>query len=258
MVADVDVCNMALGEIGARQIITDLEEDSPAAVQCRIFYTNIRQQLLRSAPWGFARKTLQLTPLGLASDDPTTWNQFPWLVKYAYPADCMKMRYILPPPFAVSEGSAPNVSGGTVYPFWGGPSRQCRFLIASDEEIEVPMRRVVLSNVIDAFGVYTCNIIDPDMFDPLFTNAFSMLLAAKIVLPLTGNAKMKADWVKLAEFNITAARVADGNEAIPVTDHVVDWMAVRGADSYNTGLGGFNWGTMGTYYSGFDNFSWGM
>lgn len=257
MTSATDLCNRALSEIGARVLISDFNtESSPAAVQCKLFYDTMREQCLRSAPWGFARKTLSLTTLGLLANDPPD-SPYPWQAKYAYPSDCLKMRYVLPPPFPVQlNNSVPNVSSGIIAP-WCPPSRQWRYLVSMDDTVSPP-RRVVLSNVIAAIGVYTANVEDPDLFDPLFTNALTMALASKLVIPLTGNVGMKGDFVKLAEASITAARVADGNEAVPTSDVIVDWMVARGTPSYfnqwgvgqGFGLGDWNWS--------FDNIQWSM
>lgn len=258
MTSDVDICNMALGEIGARFIISSIDESTPAAAQCRVFYNTLRQQVLRTAPWSFARKTLSLTPLGLASDDPTTWNQYPWLAKYLYPPDCLKLRYVLPPPWVSGQG-APNVSSGPIVP-WCPPSREWRFIVAVDDtDPDIPMRKVLVSNVVEAIGVYTANIIDPDLFDQLFTNALSMALGSKLVMPLTGNVALKADFIKLAQEAITQARVADGNEAIPTSDHVPDWMQARGVPSSGLyGYGGVDYGSIGSWFGGWDDMAWGM
>ena len=72
----VDICNMALSEIGARVKITNLTTDTgPAAVHCNIWYDQLRKQLLRSAPWGFARYTIVLTPTGSILNNPSD-NQY--------------------------------------------------------------------------------------------------------------------------------------------------------------------------------------
>lgn len=257
MTADVDICNRALGEIGARLVINSLTETSPAAVQCRLQYNPLREQLLRTAPWGFARKTLALTTLGLLTDSPPA-SPYPWLAKYAYPADCLKVRYILPPPYGLASdlNGEPDVSSGLVVP-WCAPSRQWRYLPAYDDTVSPP-RKVLLANVQSALCVYTVNVTDPDLFDALFTNALVMALANKLVIPLSGNVGMKQGYAALAEQAILQARAVDGNEAIPTSDHVVDWMAVREASWYpNWGVGGDSF-ALGSWWGGYENMSWGM
>ncbi len=259
MTAPVDIVNRALSEIAARALVADLTENTPQGTQARLWYTPSRQQLLRTAPWGFARKTLALTQLGLIADVPPG-SPYPFLVKYAYPSDCQKMRYILPPPVAaVSAGSvAPNVSSAFVYP-WCPPSRQYRFLISNDDTV-VPSRRVILSNVPGAIAVYTKDEEDPDVFDSLFTDALQATLSNRFVMPLTGNVSMKSAYAQLAQSAIVQARVADGNESIPSSDIRVDWIETRMVG------GGYGWGPdfgggasgWGQWMCSYDNMNWSM
>ena len=254
MTSAIDVCNKALSEIGARATITSFLEASPAAVQCRLQYDSLRQQLLRAAPWGFARKTATLTTLGLQTDTPPT-APWPFYVKYLYPADCTKMRYILPPPDATYQGIEPPAVGVNVGMAWGAPSRSWRFLVSVDDTV-VPSRRVVVANIASAVAVYTKDETNPDMFDPLFENALVMALANKLCMPLSGNVALKQGFAQLAENAIMQARAVDGNETISTSNHTVDWIATRSAgDVSGYGNEASGWGT---WYSGFDNMSWGM
>lgn len=254
MTSPTDVCNRALSEIGARTIISDLNEVSPAGVQCKLQYDTMRQQLLRAAPWGFARKTVVLSTLGLATDTPPA-APYPWLAKYLYPTDCLKMRYILPPPIPpIDPTTVPDVSVQNLFAVpWCMPSREWRYLVSLDDTVS-PARRVIVANIIQALAVYTANVTDPDLFDPLFENALVMALANKLVIPLSGNVAMKASYAQLAQAAITDARVADGNEAVPSTDHTPDWIAGRFAGGYPfTGTQ-----SLGDWYGGWDNIAWGM
>jgi len=247
MPSAIDICNMALGEIGSRTLVNSLGEDTPAGVQCTLFYNTLRQQLLRAAPWGFARKTLALTSLGLATDDPNP-VPFPWQAMYLYPPDCLGMRYILPPPFPTQVADVPDVSTTLLVP-WCPPSRTWRYLKSYDDA-STPARTVILSNVVQALGVYTADVEDPGLFDPLFVNALAMMLASKLVMPLTGNAGMKGDYFKLAFNAVQEARARDGNESITSSDVVVDWITTREVGNYTNlwtyngpavGLGSWLW-----------------
>lgn len=256
-----DICNRALSEIGARATITIIDNSTPAGLQCGIWYDTIRQQLLRMAPWGFARKTLALTLQGQLTDSPPT-SPYPWQFKYGYPADCIKVNYLLPIP-PTSTTNVPVV-GIPLVPY-AMPSRNCRFIIGYDmvdptdtDNDDLVPGRVILSNVRDAVGVYIADVTDPDIMDHGFKEALVAALASKLVQPLTGNAGMKGDYEKLAQMHITQARVEDANEAVPSTDHTPDWIATRGGPVYPYGgPGGFDF-NLGQWYSGYDNGSWGM
>lgn len=257
------ICNQAISDLGGRVQITSFDTDtSPAAVQCRLWYDTMRQALLQAAPWGFARKTAPLSQLALLTDIPMPDNLYPWLVKYLYPTDCLRVNYILPPPLPPAPDGTPNVSGGPVFANpWAMPSRQFRFIPAYDELVVISPpsttpRTVLLSNLIGAYGVYVKDVTDPTRFNASFSLALTAAMSYKLCLSITGNAGMKGAFAKIAEDAITQARVKDGNEAISKSDHTPDWMAAR---AFGGGLavevaGGF---ALGNWYCGYDDISWG-
>lgn len=252
MTTDVDICNRALDEMGARVIIASLGEATPQAKACTRQYTALRQQILRSAQWGFARKSLIAVPTGLLSANPPT-SPYPWAAKYAYPADCLKVRYILPTPTANGGGGiAPNVSSLTPND-WMMPSRRNRFLPAYDDAV-LPATKVLLSNVVNINIIYTVDVVDPDLWDSLFTNAMVMGLANKLVMTLSGNVKLKGTYAQLAQQSILDARVADGNEAIASSDHTPDWIATRGIGQLMLPNFDFN---LGSWWGADEDIAWG-
>lgn len=250
------ICNRALSDIGSRVLITDFDTDTtPAARQCQLWYNTMRQQLLQAAPWSFARKTVALTLIGLLTDDPPA-SIYPWLAKYEYPADCLRMNYILPPPLPPAGASAPDVSGGPYSPYpWLMPSRQFRFLPSYDTDDADAARQVILANIEGAYGVYVVDVVDPAMFSASFELALSAAMAYKMVMPLTGNAGMKTTFAQIAEAELVKARVWMNNEAISSSDHVVDWMATR--EITGSFIPGGNYGGLGNWYCGYDSMSWG-
>lgn len=256
----ISICNRALSEIGTRSTIASLEEGSPEATQCALWYDNLRQQLLRTANWGFARFQLSLTQLGDLIPDET--SPYPWAYKYAYPSDCIKMRYILAPPPSTLTGSInPPTVGQPILTSCFSPSRANRFIVANDRDNLLNQRRLILSNVYQAIGAYTGDVTDPSLFDTLFDGALTAALAYKLVIPLSGNVGLKKDFGDHVRESIVNARVADGNEAISKTDHTVDWIATRGLGSI------YGYGPLctigcptdwGDWWGGNDNWSWGM
>ena len=255
----VQICNLALSEIGTRSSIASFDDGSEEGYQCGLWYDQLRQTLLRTAPWGFARGQLALTQLGDLSPDNT--SPYPNLFKYAYPADCIKMRYILCPPPTFTGVISPPVTGVPVSgPTWMTPSRANRYMAAADVDANGNQIKVLLCNVYQALGIYTRNITNVALFDPLFVDALVAALALKMVIPLSGNVGQKQAFMQSAEMAITAARVADGNEAIPRADHSVDWITTRGVGSvfgYGPGLID-NYSTWGNWYAGNDDMNWGM
>lgn len=255
MVTSVDICNLALDEIGARASIVSFADATPQAKVAARQYDPVRQQLLRAAPWGFSRQTALLVNEGLLSAVPPT-SPFPWQAKNTYPLDCLKMHYILPQPTSQQVQGIPSV-GDTLFAPWCAPSRNFRYLPAYDPgSTAFPgVHRVLLTNVSPALAIYTLDVTDPTMFDALFKNALVMALANKFVMPLSGNVKLKMSYAQLAQAAITEARAADANEAIPSTDHTPDWIVARGVGGGVPGGPSF---TAGMWYSGYDDINWGM
>jgi hypothetical protein len=252
MTAPVDICNAALSEAGARSTITSLGDASPGAVQCSLHYDRIRRKLLRSAEWGFARTQVSLSLLG---EYDLNTSPYPWPFMYAYPADCLRIRYLLYMPVYATSTIAPNVSDpGAAY--YCGPSRKHRFLksnflLPGNTEAST----VILTNVRNAICIYTQDVIDPTQWDDSFQDACIAALAARIVVPLTGNIGLKKDLEAVAMQYIVEARVADGNEGLSTTDHTPDWLGARGL--FGGVAGPYPWSNMGEWYGSYENMGWG-
>lgn len=58
----VDICTSALIKLGAEPI-NDLNDDTKEARLCRIQYPKVRDAILRSSPWSFALKRVELSAL---------------------------------------------------------------------------------------------------------------------------------------------------------------------------------------------------
>lgn len=79
-----EVCNLALAKIGHEGFITSLTEDSKGARFMNVFYEPIRDTVLSSHLWRFARKRAVLAPL---VDTPA----FGGLNYFQYPDDCLRI-----------------------------------------------------------------------------------------------------------------------------------------------------------------------
>jgi hypothetical protein len=258
----IGICNRALSMMGTQTQISSFDDGSNEATQCGLWYDELRQQLLRTAQWGFARGQGPLTQIG--DLDPDGTSDYPFVFKYTYPPDALKIRYILPQPptTANASGLVTPVGDASVVPFFPRPSRRWRFLIASEVDTYGNQTRVLLSNAANAIGVYTRDITNPDVFDPLFRQALTASLAFNLVIPLAGNVGMQKNFAALAEDAITKARVADANEAIPSSDIRVDWIETRGGGmnspyAFNTGSNGGEFPAWGNWYGGNEDMNWG-
>ena len=273
MVAEVDIANRALAAIGTRSQIASLSEVSNEAIQCNLLMEPLRDELIRMAPWNFATNYNNMTLVCAAPGTPenptsgaTTWAKGipppPWAYEYIYPSDCLRPLWIVPQ-FATGFASGipitTAVTGG-VPQFWNGPP--VRFKVAVDQidpntgKPPIPPavgadQRVILTNQEMAILVYLKRVTDPNVMDDNFQTAWSMALAGRLVMALTGQVQLAN--MKLQEANsfIQLARAVDGNEGLTINDVTPDWIRVRGIlyQSWEYGPNQiFDWGPMLSMY----------
>jgi len=235
MTSIVDVCNLALAEIGNRSSVSSVfpPDNSAQAQTAALFFQPKMQMLLRAANWDFARRQLVATQLkavminGQVSANPPPQ---PFLYEYAWPADCLRARFIMPtiPPQA---GGVPLTTGQAVAP-WAGytPSTRVPFVVSSDLDNSNPPApiKVILTNLPNAMLVYTADLsLLPDIWDAQFLAAATATLASYFIQALSRNNEQMNGQIALAKSAIEAARATNGNEGLQTSDAVVDWMQVR-------------------------------
>jgi len=250
MTSPVDLCNLALDQIVARTSITGISPASPpnnvaAQVASRVYQLQA-DAVFRAAHWNAARVQNQLTLLRAAAGTQENANgttlplpPTPWLYEYAYPSDCLLMRFVIPKPTGLTAAGIPIMTniGVANRPLvnTGVP-----FVPSIDLDANGNQIKVILTNARNPDGVYTGRILNVDLWDSSLQNAVVGTLAAWFCLPITGKLDLLNARVQLAVGLINAARMSDGNEGITSGDVPVDWMDVR-----NSGAGwgdGFSFG----------------
>lgn len=238
MVAPVDVVNRALSLIGARSTIANLDlEQSAEAKQARLLYAPTRDAMLRAAHWGFAKRTDYLSLLKAAPGTPEAtdngpWNPQtmpapPWLYEYAYPSDCLLVRYVASASGQIADLTPPIFSVDLAAPP-ASASRLAPFAIASGIDANQNPIRVVLTNAREAIATYTARIEAPELWDAGFHEALVAALASRLCIALTGNLELGQRAAQQALQALFTARTQDGNEGPMRADPIPDWLAVRG------------------------------
>jgi hypothetical protein len=243
-----DIANLALNEIASSNLIDSLTEQSSTAATVRAWYEPLRKALLRAAPWGCARTQRMLTQVG---DSSAGTSPYPWSYKFAYPSDCVHLRYLLPTVPAGPVG--PQVDVGAPPPQWQSPSRANRFLTHVEPGVGAGVyNKYIISNLPNAIAVFNLDVNNPDIWDPLFQLAMVAALASKLAMPVTGDTAIRDRMIQTAQNAINEARAASANEAIQTSDHIPDWIAGRNgypsnyAPQWGTWLAPWsdmNWGT---------------
>lgn len=272
MSTPTDIANQALDAAGIEFTLGDIEEGTrPAQVILRAYGQCLRQ-LLRAAHWNFARKTAPLTLLADATGQTQNVGNLvpvPWIYSFAYPTDCVKARYVpwnmsqntAPPTGNIQIGQQPIMTGLAVQPQAGQRVRPARFCEAMDynylpappidlntQGVSPQGRTVVLTNVANAQMIYTCLMLYPSNWDPMFRAGFVAYLASEIALPLSKDKKLgmalRSQQIAITKDKVMQARITDGNEGWFTTTHVPDWIRAR-----RTGVGGYGfspWGDGGS------------
>lgn len=249
MTSDVALCNQALVAIGSRSTIQSLGEASAEALNCVLIYETTRDELLRMYRWGFAKGQGNLALLQAAAGTQENASgsvmpipPLPWFYAYAYPSDCIDARRIIPltPPLT---SSPPIFTGGTSSPVLSaqhaGPA--IRFEVFQIADTHGNPVKAICTNQQQAVLDYTRATTNPGMFDQDFITGLIGRMAAKLVIPLSGDkglAKIASDAGARVEA-IAAAR--DANEKLTVIDETPDWIRGRGFESDFIGGFGRGW-----------------
>jgi len=107
-------------------------------------------------------------------------------------------------------------------------------------------QRVILTNQEFATLVYVSQVVDPNVWDPMFQDAFINALGGDIVLALSGDKALAKICYARANQSIVEARKADGNEGLTINDTIPDFIRGRGLywtdGLYSGPYAGYDWG----------------
>lgn len=242
MSSDTEVANLALAKIGTRSTIASLTEDSNEAKAINLIYANTRDQVLSMAFWNFARKTanlavLKIAPGAMGSTSPggnvwsPDWPPPGWLYEYAYPADCIQMRFVSPQ-FSNNVGvDGIPVFGNAVTTVAPYSTAAVRFEVATDN-IAGNQQNVILANQYQAIGVYTLRVTNPGLWGAQFIEALAAAIAGRICMQLTGDKQLTSSMFTYANSVILQARATDGNEGLTIQSSMPDWIIDRDIGGY--------------------------
>lgn len=195
MASKAYIANLALGFLGSKARIADLNEQSEEAFHMKLHYADALRAVLTARDWGFAQSSATLAPTG---------NTPPggWLYEYAFPSDCLA-------------------------PLWldhmVGVSDPPKFQQAYNGT-----QRVLFANEPDATLVYTVGLEDdPTIFSPLFVDAFALTLAVRTSMVITGDRAKRADVQALYTSALSLANAENLNSEQPPDEPVAEWTKAR-------------------------------
>lgn len=132
----------------------------------------------------------------------------------------------------IAQGSTTGVGNGFICTLTFGPQGD---------------QRVILTNQEYATMAYCRQVVDPNVMDPMFQEAWTQVLGAGLCLALTGDKALANLSIARANQHIMEARKADGNEGLTINDVTPDFIRIRGiawTEAYSGPWSGFDWGNL--------------
>lgn len=201
MASSTEICNLALSHIGIAKPIANLDtEQSQEASTCRVFYTTVRDVVLRDYRWPFATK---IASLNLVGTDPNS----EWAYSYRYPTDCIMFRRVL-------SGQRNDT-----------PDTRIEYRIGKDDA-----GKLIFCDIEEAECEYTVKVTDTQFFTPDFILALSYRLAYYIAPRLTAGDPFKLGDAALKMYQIEVGRAISSafNEEQPGPIPESELIRVRG------------------------------
>jgi hypothetical protein len=189
MSSDIDVGNLALGNLGERANISSFDppEGSSHAELVARFYPIARDALLEPFAWSFALKRVPLSLTELES------NEYDYV--YAVPQDCLK-----------------------IWAVFGEDSATASFTVEADEG----SAKYVYTDAPDASISYTIRPLGAERFSAMFTEALAARLASMLAGPIIRGEegmKQKVALLKISNELVTMAQVSDANQGYRPPPH---------------------------------------
>ena len=200
MAAKMDIVNLALANL-SREPIQSVNEPNQEALQLKIHWDTALSSVLRDHPWGFA---MRRKPLAALAETPIGFSY-----AYAYPADCIQARRVLP------LGDAGSWRRRAAFPFEIGRSADGR-------------QKVILADIPAAALEYTSILVPCEEFDPQFVNALAWRLAAEISLAMHADPQSHQAAIQTYSLQLQQAKAMDMRESAVPRLPDGDFLVARG------------------------------
>ena len=191
---DIDICNTALALIGQSRSIESMDEVSPEAEACKMFYKQSLDLCLDSNNWGFARRDEVITNEDLLEDVVV----LPYLHAYKLPEDVMRVLYL------TKLKATPDIEAM-------GKRRAIQFNFRNYDG-----KKVLATDQEPSFAIhYQAFIDDISVCSPAFYDALSYMLASKLASALirgSDGVTISSNILKLGMSKLTLAAAYDAQQ----------------------------------------------
>ncbi len=178
VLTSVDICNIALSQLGGKYAITSLDDDTVGARLCKANYAALRDAMLEELDWSFAKVQRDLSP----SPEASLVNGH--------------SRFALhPSTLRVIEVYADGVK-------------------SLDWQLE---QRHIVTRAANVVTVGLETTEDVAQFSQAFSQALAARLAAELCLPMTNSVEKASYMWKVANSKLNIARTNDGLQGSAIT-----------------------------------------
>ena len=179
--SETDICNMALGRIGAKRLsdFSNKDENNAQSVQCRLHYEQTRDALLRSHWWRFARSRVQLS-------ENTTAPTFEFDNAFDLPSDFLRL--------------------------WIKPFEDNNWRLNNTHHTFSMEGKQLLTDEDSVYLRYIKKVTDVSEFDPLFVEVLTLKLALKMCMPLSQDKELYQVLYQEMRDILARVRVVDKRE----------------------------------------------
>ena len=175
MASATDICNLALGQLGADRITNFENPETPNEQLCNLYYPIMRSALLEERDWTFITKRAKLT---IVDSLPPEWG---YAYAFTLPSDVARV-------IDVRDNAKDNAPSTFEWRMEGGK------IICDAKIIYV---RYIISDVSE------------DKFSPMFTVALAARLAAEMCMQVTENNGLFSTLWNVFSNKIQEAKVSD-------------------------------------------------
>lgn len=194
MATAVDICNMALSQLGDEATVTSIDppEGSAQAEHCQRFYPMALAEILASHHWTFAKRRTQLAKL---ADVPVGQEDFYY---YPLPADCIEL-------ISVGTSQLP-------------PNVQPTYTIEQTDA-----GQAIVAKYKTLWVLYITSDVKETQFPPLFTTALTHKLASLLAGPIIASSSADSyvkKHLELYTFYLTKAIDKDARQVLQKQKYV--------------------------------------
>lgn len=191
MASDVDICNLALANLGDAATLSSIDppEGSAQADHCATFYPIARDTILEDHAWSFATRRIALAEVTPEHDA--------WEYAYYKPSEALRILNIFDSEITDETAISTNVV-------------KQNFIIERDSSGD----EVILTNVADAWCRYIVRVTDTSKFSMMLVNGIAAYLSSMLAGPMVKGSeglRLQDYWMKIAQMYINKAKALDGN-----------------------------------------------